>query len=68
MCALQIEHSARGRPTLRGLAAGAPWLQPVLLETVWGLDMVLPGTQGTARACAWFSPVRQEAMVELRLF
>ena len=68
MVCFQSRGESNGQRTLRSIAAGAPWLQPVMLETVWGLDLVLPKTQGSARACAWFSPTRREGMLELRLF
>lgn len=63
----QVTPEGERRSTLKGLATGAPWIQPVVLETVWGLDMIIPGSQGAARACAWFSPTRREGMLGLRL-
>lgn len=56
------------RSTLRGLAQTALSVRPCLLETVWGLDSVLPGTGGGARVAVWLAPKRREAMAELRLF
>jgi hypothetical protein len=56
------------RSTLRGLAQTALSVRPCLLETVWGLDSVLPGTGGGARVAVWWAPKRREAMAELRLF
>lgn len=47
--------------TLRGA-------RPSLLETVFGADWIIPGTEGSARASVWYSPVRREGMAELRLF
>ena len=38
------------------------------LESVYGLDCIVPGSGGAARACAWWSPARKEGLVELRLF
>jgi hypothetical protein len=62
-----VTPEGKQRKTLRGLATSAPWLQPVLLESVWGLDLVIPGSLGAARACAWYSPTRREGMLGLRL-
>lgn len=56
------------RSTLRGIAQTAVSVRPCLLETVWGLDSVLPGTGGGARVALWYAPKRKEAMAELRLF
>ena len=50
------------------------WLQAIgtlratKLESIIGLDCVVPNTQGAARVAAWWSPLRKEAMMELRLF
>jgi hypothetical protein len=43
-------------------------MRPSLLDAVYGLDVVLPGSEGIARLAAWYAPQRGEAMVELRLF
>eukprot|EP00884_Botryococcus_braunii_P003685 jgi/Botrbrau1/13317/Bobra.0315s0015.1 len=61
--------------TTDGTAAGlaqsvvdsARSLRPSLLETVYGIDIVLPGSEGLARAALWYSPARREAMAEIRL-
>jgi len=50
----------------RGWAA-ARAARPALLETAYGLDCVLPGTEGSLRLVGWWSPARREGMVELRL-
>lgn len=42
-------------------------LRPTLLDCVYGADVVLPNTGGAGKVCAWFSPMRREAMVEVRL-
>ena len=65
--------SARSRSgAAAGAAAAAAWtaargVRAARLETVYGLDYVLPGTEGTLRLCGWWSPARREAMCELRL-
>jgi len=56
------------RSTLKGLAQTALSVRPSLLETVYGGDVGLPGTEGAARLAFWWSPKRREAMAELRLF
>jgi len=48
-------------------ADAARRIRPARLETVFGADYVLPGTEGTLRLCGWWSPARREAMCELRL-
>lgn len=63
---MQVQNE--GPKSLRNRVTNAPWVQPVVLETAWGLDLTVPGSRGAARACAWFSPARREGMVELRLF
>ena len=50
----------------RGWAA-ARAARPTLLETAYGVDYVLPGTEGSLRLVGWWSPARREGMVELRL-
>lgn len=42
-------------------------LRPTLLDCVYGADVVLPKTGGAVKASAWMSPMRREAMVEVRL-
>lgn len=57
------------------LRAGAPLrlakhvggLRPSLVETAYGLDVVVPGSSGMARVVAWYAPVRGEAMLQLCL-
>jgi hypothetical protein len=54
--------------------SNSKWVQAVRtlratqLESILGLDCVVPNTQGAARIAAWWSPLRKEAMMELRLF
>ena len=43
-------------------------IQPVLLDCVYGVDMAIPQAGGLARVVGWYSPIRREAMAELRLF
>ena len=70
---LRRPNSARSRSgAAAGAAAAAAWtaargVRAARLETVYGLDYVLPGTEGTLRLCGWWSPARREAMCELRL-
>ena len=56
------------RSTMKGLVQTALSVRPSLLETVYGFDVVLPGTEGAARLAVWWSPKRREATAELRLF
>ena len=56
------------RSTLKGVLQTALSVRPSLLETVYGCDVVLPGTEGAARLAVWYSPKRRECMAELRLF
>ena len=56
------------RSTLKGLVQTALSVRPALLETVYGFDVVLPGTEGAARLAVWLSPKRRECMAELRFF
>ena len=37
------------------------------LETVYGLDMTVPGSSGAARFVVWYAPTRKEGMGEVRL-
>ena len=37
------------------------------LETVYGVDVTIPGSSGGARFVVWYSPSRKEGMGELRL-
>ena len=43
-------------------------LRATQLESIFGLDCVVPNTKGAARVAGWWSPSRKEAMMELRLF
>ncbi len=43
-------------------------MRPSLLDATYGLDLVIPGSQGAGRVVAWWAPRRGEAMLELRLF
>lgn len=56
------------RSTLKGLAQTALSIRPSLLETMYGADVVVPGSKGAARVSMWWSPKRREGMMELRLF
>ncbi len=56
------------RSTLKGVLQTALSVRPSLLEAVYGVDCVLPGTEGAVRLALWVSPKRREAMAELRLF
>ncbi|BDA48124.1 hypothetical protein COCOBI_11-3820 [Coccomyxa sp. Obi] len=57
-----------GRATLEGAWKAIRTLRATKLESVFGLDCVVPNSQGAARIAAWWSPLRKEAMMELRLF
>lgn len=63
--------------SLSWVGAEDPWLlllqairtlRATQLESIFGLDCVVPNSQGAARIAAWWSPSRKEAMMELRLF
>ena len=56
------------RRTVKGVLQTALSVRPGLVEAVWGVDAVLPGTEGAARLALWWSPKRREGMAELRLF
>jgi len=56
------------RSTLKGIAQTALSVRPSLLESVFGGDILVPGTEGAARLGVWWAPKRKEGMVELRLF
>ena len=56
-----IEHTYVGVQAVRTLRA-------TQLESIFGLDCVVPNTKGAARVAGWWSPSRKEAMMELRLF
>lgn len=71
---LALEHPSpaarneRGRITTGAVAASVKSLRPSLLEAQYGLDYVVPRTGGALRACAWWSPLRRQGMIEARLF
>lgn len=56
------------RSTLKGIAQTALSIRPSKLESMFGMDVILPGTEGAARVALWWSPKRKEGMAELRLF
>jgi len=56
------------RSTLKGIAQTALSVRPSLLESVFGGDVLVPGTEGAARLGVWWAPKRKEGMIELRLF
>lgn len=56
------------RSTVKGVLQTALSVRPSLLESAYGFDVVLPGTEGAARLAVWYSPKRRECMAELRLF
>lgn len=43
-------------------------IKPCVMDAQFGVDFVVPGTQGAIKLGAWFSPSRKEAMAELRMF
>ncbi|KAL3142995.1 hypothetical protein ABBQ38_003276 [Trebouxia sp. C0009 RCD-2024] len=63
-----IPQGPDGKRTWHNIREAAGQTRPTLLETVYGLDVIIPGTGGTARAALWYSPVRKEAMAEIKLF
>lgn len=63
-----IPASEGERSTVKGVLQTVLSMRPSLLETVYGFDVVLPGTEGAARLAVWCSPKRRECMAELRLF
>ncbi len=52
---------------VKGLGRHVGGMRPVFVEGTYGVDCVVPGSQGLGRVVAWWSPQRREAMVELRL-
>jgi hypothetical protein len=42
-------------------------LRPRLIDAVYGLDVAVPAVAGLLRLAAWYSPLRGEAQLELRL-
>lgn len=54
--------------TLKGIAQTALSIRPCLLESVFGGDVLIPGTEGAARISCFWAPKKGEGMVELRLF
>lgn len=49
------------------LARHVGGMRPTLLDTAYGIDVVVPGSGGLVRGIVWFSPRRGEGMVEVRL-
>eukprot|EP00210_Caulerpa_lentillifera_P001315 g1265.t1 len=43
-------------------------IKPCVVDTQFGFDFVVPGTQGAIKFGGWFSPSRKEAMAEMRMF
>ena len=56
------------RASLGALWEAGKGVRAKSLERVFGLDCIIPGSEGAARAVVWVSPQRREAMAELRLF
>eukprot|EP00798_Chlamydomonas_sp_ICE-L_P027675 gene27675-7316_t len=52
----------------QALVTHAKSMKPSLQDSVYGLDLGVPGTSGFARVFAWYSPTRKEGMLEVRLF
>lgn len=65
---MNIPQNQGERSTLKGIAQTALSVRPSLLESMFGGDLLIPGTEGAARLGAWWSPKRKEGMIELRLF
>jgi hypothetical protein len=42
-------------------------MRPSLVDSAYGVDVMVPGTSGLARLMAWWSPGRREGMLEVRL-
>lgn len=63
-----IPQDEEGRRGWKSIGSAAASVRPSLLEAVYGADMVIPGSQGVARAAVWVSPVRREAMAQIKLF
>jgi hypothetical protein len=42
-------------------------ISPVLVDSAYGVDVVVPGAGGLVRLVGWFSPGRKEGGLELRL-
>ncbi|KAK9806896.1 hypothetical protein WJX72_006721 [[Myrmecia] bisecta] len=57
-----------GRRTWGAIINAVAAVRPSLLETVYGLDYIIPNTQGAARLAVWYAPMRKEAMLGMRLF
>ncbi len=54
--------------TLKGIAQTALSIRPCLLESVFGGDILIPGTEGAARISCFWASRKKEGMIELRLF
>lgn len=50
-----------------GVAKHLAAIRPSLVDSAYGLDVAVPGSNGLARVVAWCTPARKEAMLELRL-
>lgn len=67
-CALDPTLDRSEALTWSSVAKALTSVRPTMLETVYGLDCVVPGSEGAARVAVWYSPQRREAMAEMRLF
>lgn len=63
-----IPQGPDGKRSWHNILEAAGKTRPTLLETVYGLDVIIPGTSGIARGAVWYSPMRKEAMAEIKLF
>lgn len=63
-----VPDSEGERSTLKGVLQTALSVRPSMLDSAYGFDAILPGTEGAARIAVWWSPKRRECMAELRLF
>ncbi|DBA99922.1 TPA: hypothetical protein ACH3X1_013804 [Trebouxia sp. C0004] len=63
-----IPQGPDGKRSWHNILEAAGNTRPTLLETVYGLDVIIPGTSGIARGAVWYSPMRKEAMAEIKLF
>lgn len=67
-CKVRLVQTSGDRTSLTSLLEAGKNMQAKVLEHVIGLDYIIPGTLGAARATVWVSPQRREAMAEIRLF
>lgn len=63
-----IPQGPDGKRSWHNILEAAGKTRPTLLETVYGLEIIIPGTSGIARGAVWYSPMRKEAMAEIKLF